>query len=57
MFEWPQYHCIYWDTRAAEWALGQAFAYFYMTRDKNCIADNMDRWVLELQTIITFWDG
>ena len=32
-------------------------AYFHMTRDANCIADNMARRALEAQATITFWDG
>ena len=32
-------------------------AYCYMTRDANCIVDDMARWALEAQAIITFWDG
>ena len=28
-----------------------------MTRDANCITDDMTRWALEAQATITFWDG
>ena len=50
----------YWaleDARAAEWVLGQPVAYCHITRDANCIADNMARQALEAQATITFWDG
>ena len=60
VFKWPQRHSIYWalkDTRAVERVLRQPVAYCYMTRDINCIADNMARWALEAQATITFWDG
>ena len=36
--------------------LGQPVAYCHMTRDANCIADDMARWALEARATITFWD-
>ena len=60
VFKWPHCHSIYWaleEARAVEWALGQPVAYYHMTRDANCIVDNMARWALEARATITFWDG
>ena len=60
VFKQPQCHSIYWaleDARATEQALGQPVAYCYMTRDANCVADDMARRALEARATITFWDG
>ena len=32
-------------------------AYCHVTRDTNCISDDMARWTLEAQATITYWDG
>ena len=32
-------------------------AYCHVTRDANCIADDMARWALEARATITLWDG
>ena len=37
--------------------LGQPVAYQHITRDANCIPDNMARWALEARETIIFWDG
>ena len=31
--------------------------YWHVTRDANCIPDDMARWALEAQVTIIFWDG
>ena len=59
IFKWPQYHSIYWAieyARAAEQSLGQAVAYCHMTRDANCIMDDMARQALEARATISYWD-
>ena len=60
LFKGPQIHSIYWaidDARAVVWVLGQPIAYFHVTRDANCIIDNMSRQILEVWATITLWDG
>ena len=50
IFKWPQYYSFFRaieDARAVKWALGQPVAYLYITRDANCITDDMARWKLE----------
>ena len=50
VFKLPSRQSIYWaieDTRAEEWALGQPVAYCHVTRDANCILDDMARRALE----------
>ena len=50
VFKWPQRYSIYWaieDARVEEWALGQPVAYRHVTRDANCILDDMARRALE----------
>ena len=50
---------MYWaleDARAEGQALGQPVAYCHVTRDSNCIVDDMARRALETQATITFWD-
>ena len=32
-------------------------AYHYVTKDANCITDDMARLALEVQAAVTFWDG
>ena len=32
-------------------------AYHHVTRDANCIPDDMARWALEARETIIFWDG
>ena len=32
-------------------------AYYHVTRDANCVLDDMARRALEVRAIITFWDG
>ena len=59
IFKQPQQHSIYWaleDARATEWPLGQLMAYHHITRDANCVGNNMARQALEARATITFWD-
>ena len=59
IFKQLQHHSIYWaleDARATEQVLGQPMGYCHMTRDANCIADDMARRALEPRATITFWD-
>ena len=37
--------------------LGQPVAYCHITRDANCVTNDMARWALEARATITFWDG
>ena len=37
-------------------ALEQCIAYCHITRDVNCIVDNIARWVLDTRVTIAFWD-
>ena len=60
VFKWPLRHSIYWaieDARVEERALGQPVAYCHVTRDANCVPDNMARRALEARETIIFWDG
>ena len=60
LFKWLQHHSIYLaieDARPAEWALGDPVAYCHMTRESNCITDNIARRALEARATIIFWDG
>ena len=60
MFKWPQYPSIHWaleDARAAEQVQGQLVAYHHVTRDTNCIVDNVARRALDKRATITFWHG
>ena len=46
VFKRPSRHSIYWaieDARVEEWALGQPVAYCHVTRDANCVPDDMAR--------------
>ena len=45
------------DVKATEQALGQPIAYCYMTRDANCIVDNMARQALEVYYHLLGWAG
>ena len=59
VFKWSQYHSIYWaleNMRATKQVLGQPMAYRHMTRDTNCVANDMARRALEARATITFWD-
>ena len=52
VFKWPQCHSIYWaleDERAVEQVLGQPVAYCHVTRDANCIIDNIVKWALDVK--------
>ena len=60
VFKWPFHQSIYCaieDARVEELALGQPVAYCHVTRDTNCIPDDMARWALEVRDTIIFWDG
>ena len=57
IFKQPQCHSIYWaigDATIAERELEQPVAYCHVTRDANCVADDMARWALEARATITF---
>ena len=57
ILKWPQHHSIYWaleDMRTTELMLGQPMAYWHVTRDTNCIVDDIASWE---QAITTLWDG
>ena len=60
VFKRPSHQSIYWaieDARVKEWALGQPVAYCHVTRDANCVPDDMARQALEARETIIFWDG
>ena len=50
VFKWPSHQSIYWaieDARVEERALAQPVAYRHITRDANCVPDDMARRALE----------
>ena len=60
IFKQLQRHSIYWsieNVRAAELVLRQPVAYHHVTRDANCVKDDIARRALEARATITFWDG
>ena len=40
-----------------ERVLAQPMAYCHVTRDANCVVDDIARRALEARATITFWDG
>ena len=60
VFKQLQHYSIYWaieEARAVDQALGQPVAYCHVTRDVNCVADDMARGALEARATIVFWDS
>ena len=43
--------------RAAEWVLGQLVTYYHITKDTNCVMDDIAKWALEAKATITLWEG
>ena len=60
IYKKPQRHTIYWaveDVKRAERDMGGPVAYRHVTREANCVADDMARRALEAKADITFWSG
>ena len=60
IYKKPQRHTIYWavkDVKHAEQVLGGAVTYCHVTREANCVADDMVRCVLAAKGDITYMHG
>ena len=60
IFKHPQHHSNYYaieDESATERALRQPVVFYHISRDSNCVTDNMARWVLYAKASVTYWDG
>ena len=55
-----QQHTIYWAVEAikqAKWVLGGLVAYRHVTREANCVADDMARRALAAKGDVTYMQG
>ena len=60
IYKKPQRHTIYWaveDVKRAERTLGGPVAYCHVTREANCIADDMARQALTTKSDVTYMQG
>ena len=60
IYKKPQRHTIYWaveDVKRAERSLGGPVAYHHITREANCVADDMARHALTTKGGIMYMQG
>ena len=60
IYKKPQRHTIYWaveDVKRAERTLGGPVAYCHVTREANCVADDMARRALTAKGNVTYMPG
>ena len=60
IYKKPQQHTIYWaveDVKRAERTLGGLVAYHHVTREANCVADDMAHRALMAKGDVTYMQG
>ena len=60
IYKKPQQHTIYWvvkDVKQAERSLGVPVVYRHVTREANCVADDMARQALTAKCDVTYMQG